>query len=82
MPMIGLMPASFAFLMKSYAPNTLPWSVIASAGMPISWQPLNRSPRRAAPSSIEYSVCTCRWTNESFMPAELTALPPQKSRPA
>ena len=24
------------------------------------------SPMRAAPSSIEYSVCTCRWTNESL----------------
>ena len=36
MPMIGLMPASVAFFQKSKAPKTLPWSVVAMAGMPIS----------------------------------------------
>ena len=67
MPMIGLIPAAVAFFQKSYAPKTLPWSVIASAG--ISWRAAsaNRSLRRAAPSSIEYSVWTCRCTNESPM---------------
>src|SRR5215211_5283403 len=34
------------------------------AGMPICSQPENRSAIRAAPSSIEYSEWTCRWTNE------------------
>src|SRR3954452_8947535 len=64
-PTIGLMPAALACLAKSYAPYKLPWSVIASAGMPACSHPLNKSLRRAAPSSIEYSVCTCRCTNES-----------------
>ena len=58
--MIALTPEALDALWNSYAPNTLPWSVIAMAGMPISAQPLNRSPTRAAPSSIEYSECTCR----------------------
>jgi len=40
-------------------------SVVASAG--ICWRAAsaNRSSMRAAPSSIEYSVWTCRCTNES-----------------
>src|SRR6478735_1709547 len=36
------------------------------AGMPISAAVLNRSSMRAAPSSMEYSVWTCRWTKESL----------------
>src|SRR3954453_5207486 len=64
--MSGLTPASLACFQKSYAPNTLPWSVIANAGMPIRAVSLNKSFSRAAPSSIEYSVCTCRCTNESL----------------
>jgi hypothetical protein len=32
---------------------------------------VNRSFNRAAPSNIEYSVCTCRCTNESPTPAPL-----------
>src|SRR3954452_4003994 len=34
--------------------------------MPISAVLANRSSSRAAPSSMEYSVCTCRCTNESL----------------
>src|SRR5579859_3742639 len=34
------------------------------AGMPACWHWENSSCSRAAPSSIEYSVCTCRWTND------------------
>ena len=66
MPMIGLIPAAVACLTKSYAPKTLPWSVIASAGIPIRAASVNRSFSRAAPSSMEYSVCTCRCTKESL----------------
>src|ERR1700709_2468488 len=33
-PMMGLMPAAVAFCQNSYAPNMLPWSVTAIAGMP------------------------------------------------
>src|SRR5215212_1833936 len=41
-----------------------PWSVVATAGMPCRAASANRSSIRAAPSSMEYSVCTCRWANE------------------
>ncbi len=43
----------------------LPWSVIATAVIPSRAASANSRPTLAAPSSIEYSVCTCRWTNES-----------------
>src|ERR687894_152819 len=75
--MIGLTPLAFEALWNSYAPNVLPWSVTAIAGIPISAQPLNRSLTRAAPSSIEYSECTCRWTNESLPAAALPGMPVQ-----
>src|SRR3954451_10985581 len=39
------------------------------APMPSSAVRANMSLSRAAPSSMEYSVCTCRWTNESRDPA-------------
>src|SRR3954463_12537970 len=39
--------------------------------MPISAVLANRSSSRAAPSSMEYSVCTCRCTNESLTGAFL-----------
>src|ERR1022692_2388615 len=42
---------------------------MAIAGMPVRWHSANRSFSRAAPSSIEYSVCTCRCTTESSPPA-------------
>ena len=38
----------------------LPWSVIAMAGISIRAHSANSSASRAAPSSIEYSVWTCR----------------------
>src|SRR6266536_1418631 len=65
MPMIGFTPAPVACFQKSYAPNTLPWLVIASAGIPIRLVSANRSVSWAAPSSTEYSVCTWRCTNAS-----------------
>ena len=43
----------------------LPWSVIPSAGWPSPTALATSSSRRAAPSSIENSVCTWRWVNES-----------------
>src|SRR3954447_23103230 len=39
--------------------------------MPIRSVSANRSFNRAAPSNIEYSVCTCRCANESPTPAPL-----------
>src|SRR5690349_13892798 len=41
-----------------------PWSVIPTAGCPSATALATTSGIRAAPSSIEYSVCRCRWTND------------------
>ncbi|GAA4353153.1 hypothetical protein GCM10023145_19310 [Angustibacter luteus] len=38
--------------------------MVATAGIPCRAASAIRSSIRAAPSSIEYSVCTCRWANE------------------
>ncbi|WP_455132990.1 hypothetical protein [Microbacterium aurum] len=43
----------------------LPWSVTAIAGIPYSAAAFVIAPIFAAPSSIEYSLCTCRCTKES-----------------
>ena len=43
----------------------LPWSVMPSAGWPSATALATSSSRRAAPSSIENSVWTWRWVNES-----------------
>ena len=59
-PMIGLMPASVAVRQKSKAPNMLPWSVTATAGIPCSTAASTSGLTRAAPSSIEYSLWTWR----------------------
>ena len=50
-PMIGFTPAAVACFQKSYAPNRYPWSVVAIAVCPSLLTSVNRSPRRAAPSS-------------------------------
>src|SRR3954454_15376108 len=42
----------------------LPWSVIPTAGCPSAAAAATTSPIRDAPSSIEYSVWTCRWVND------------------
>ena len=65
-PTIGLTPVPLDALWNSYAPNRLPWSVTAMAGMPCSSHPAKRSLMRAAPSSMEYSECTCRCTKLSL----------------
>src|SRR3954471_19273907 len=52
----------------------LPWSVIPIAGCPSATALATISSRRAAPSSIENSVWTWRWVNESDM-AGGTTLP-------
>src|SRR5688572_23446601 len=43
----------------------LPWSVMPTAGAPSATTVEMTSSMRAAPSSIEYSVCRCRCTNGS-----------------
>src|SRR3954453_3636899 len=44
--------------------------------MPISAHPANRSPTRGAPSSIEDSECTCRWTKELCEPSAMSGAQP------
>ncbi len=43
----------------------LPWSVIPIAGWPSAAARAMTSGIRAAPSSIENSVCWCRWVNDA-----------------
>jgi hypothetical protein len=54
-----------ARLVEGQVPYMLPWSVMPMAGWPSAAAAATTSSTRAAPSSIEYSVCTCRWVNES-----------------
>src|SRR4051794_41002200 len=65
MPRTGLTPALRAASYMGSAPYMLPWSVIPTAGWPSAAAAATTSPIRDAPSSIEYSVCRCRCTNES-----------------
>ena len=68
MPMIGRMPRALGLPCRTRsAPNMLPWSVIASAGISIRAVSSSSSPTRAAPSSMENSVCTCRCTNDALL---------------
>ncbi len=41
-----------------------PWSVMPTAGWPSAAAVATTSAMRAAPSSIENSVCRWRWTND------------------
>src|SRR5271169_5558176 len=61
-PRMGLMPASSADVWSSYAPNMFPWSVTATASIPVAFTCLIRSLSRFAPSRREYWVWRCRWT--------------------
>src|SRR3954451_20301875 len=74
--MIGVTPAFFAEWKKSYAPWRLPWSDMAIWVMPISLHASNMSFSRAAPSSSEYWVWTCRCVNGGFD----TVRPPKETR--
>lgn len=67
--MIGVTPAFFAEWKKSYAPWRLPWSVIAMCDMPMSLHASNMSLSRAAPSSSEYWVWTCRCVKGGLLTA-------------
>ena len=60
MPMIGLTPVPREWSKKSHAPNMLPWSVMATAGICCRATSANSAEFLAAPSRVEYSVCTCR----------------------
>ncbi len=63
-PMIGLTPAFCASAKNCTAPNMLPWSVMAQASIPAARTRGRSSLILFAPSSSEYCVCRCRWTND------------------
>src|SRR6476620_8319205 len=56
----------------------LPWSVIPTAGWPSRTAAVTTSSMRDAPSSIEYSVWRCRWTNESAIAAGAVPFPQRR----
>src|SRR3954447_24736257 len=60
--MTGLMPSAFAAFVSATAPASEPWSVRLTAGISSSAARFARSEIRHAPSRIEYSEWTWRWT--------------------
>src|SRR5438552_426012 len=63
-PMIGCTPCRRASSVNCTAPNMLPWSVIAQAGIPAARTRGSSSLILLAPSSSENCVWRCRWTND------------------
>ena len=63
-PMIGCTCAFFAASWNCTAPNMLPWSVMAQAGIPALAMRGSSSAILLAPSSSEYCVWRCRWTKD------------------
>src|SRR5206468_1493427 len=59
---IGFRPAAVAARVRSTAPAIEPWSVRPIAGISSSAARATSGPIRQAPSRIEYSLWTCRWT--------------------
>src|SRR5580765_5908800 len=59
---MGLTPCFFASLWSSTAPASDPWSVSATAGISSSAARAASAGMRHAPSRIEYSEWTWRWT--------------------
>ena len=62
-PKIGLIPCCAAALCRSTAPAIEPWSVSVTAGISSSAAFRASAGILHAPSRIEYSEWTCRWTN-------------------
>src|SRR4029077_6956884 len=60
--MIGLTPCFFASLTRVIVPASEPWSVSPTAGISNSAARAASSGIRHAPSRIENSEWTCRWT--------------------
>src|SRR5439155_27335795 len=63
-PMIGCTPWRRASCVNCTAPNMLPWSVTAHAGIPAARTRGISSLILLAPSSSENCVWRCRWTND------------------
>src|SRR5258705_2372926 len=68
--MTGLTPVFRVFCQSCTAPAIEPWSVRLTAGISSSAARETRSGIRHAPSRIEYSEWTCRWTKSAAAIAE------------
>src|SRR6266516_4274102 len=68
--MTGRTPCFAASLVSSTAPASEPWSVRATAGISNSAARAASAGIRQAPSRIEYSEWTCRWTKDAEATAE------------
>src|SRR3954447_4690370 len=75
--MIGLIPCLRASRWSSTAPASEPWSVSVTAGMPSSAARAASAGMRHAPSRIEYSEWTCRWTKSASGTGRPIVLPGQ-----
>ena len=73
MPMIGLTPAALALLVELVGAEHVAVVGHRDRGHAELGGPPEQVARRAAPSSMEYSVCTCRWTKESPAPVDISA---------
>ena len=80
--MMGLMPKSLQVRKNLAAPNRLPWSVMAQAGMPKSLAREQRSLTRMAPSRRLYSVWQCRCTKSDMRELRASAADEGKGRHA
>src|SRR5579884_1043671 len=69
--MIGFTPVFCVCLKSCTAPAIEPWSVSVTAGISSSAARATRSGMRHAPSRIEYSEWTWRWTNDAAISARL-----------
>src|SRR5215831_10782488 len=75
--MTGFTPSFLASLWSSIAPASEPWSVSATAGISSSAARATSAGIRHAPSRIEYSEWTWRWTKGASDTGTATLLPAQ-----
>src|SRR5436190_10477128 len=73
--MTGLTPVPRVAFQSCTAPAIEPWSVRPTDGISSSAARATRSGTRHAPSRIEYSEWTCRWTKSAM--GEVILRPPQ-----
>src|SRR4051794_32051749 len=74
--MTGLTPVPRVVFQSCTAPAMEPWSVRLTDGISSSAARATRSGTRHAPSRIEYSEWTCRWTNSAVFEAVAIAEEP------
>src|SRR3954447_15966188 len=79
--MTGLTPVPRVVFQSCTAPAMEPWSVRLTAGISSSAARATRSGTRHAPSRIEYSEWTCRWTKSAWAIAEGHSTPAPGGHP-